>query len=113
MVEWSKMKTTSDEIRNMPAGREMDILIARHVLELGNYVIDNFDDYRDMNFSTNIKHAFDVLEKFSHAKLSKYECGKEWACYLGATAGKADTAPLAICRAALLVVEEHTRGQED
>jgi len=105
------MINTIDEINKMPAGREMNVLIAKHVLELEKYVIDNIDDYVDMNFSTDMNDAFDVVEKFSSMKLFKYKWGKEWRCYFGVT-GVGDTAPLAICRAALLVVEARTREQE-
>jgi ABA sandwich protein len=127
-------KLTRDEILNMPAGREMDILMIDIV---GGGLIDKAIHYNASmgiryaiqddgvwkfqpglawlwSTSTEIAAAWEVVDKFYSMKLDKYSNGSEWRCYIvGEKDGKnadgnsiADTAPLAICRAALLAVME-------
>ena len=99
---------TREEILNMPAGREMDSLIAKFVMKVDS----PHDVYK---FSTDIADAWEVVKKLE--LFSKY-------CFYGSDAdelwtvhswkyGKphftgieSRTAPLAICRAALLAVME-------
>ena len=102
------MNKTREEILNMPAGREMDALVAKMVTH-NNYVFNN----EHPSYSTNIASAWEVVEKEEHgfslwvsgvrsAPLCKAEIiigDNRYGCY-------ANTAPLAICRAALLAVLE-------
>ena len=114
---------TRDDILNMPAGREMDALIEKLVFCHAPY-LDSLDIWRvavDENmervlpkYSTDIAAAWEVTEKFWSVKVNKYLDGKEWRAYVvrlsndnksNSDGGSfADTAPLAICRAALLAV---------
>jgi len=87
-----------------------------------HHVAADYESYEDdENFhlvnwhpSQSMLWAEEVVEKFYSMKLDKYSNGEEWRCYLvmgkdGVNAdgnGVANTAPLAICRAALLVVME-------
>lgn len=102
---------TRDEILNMPAGREMDYLIAEKVLELsilkdGTGILLPID-LQVKNYSTDIAAAWGVVEKFPTMSLTFR--GKYWFCDLNQVDfdyTQADTAPLAICRAALLTLVE-------
>jgi len=116
---------TREEILNMPAGREMDALIAKEVM---GWVLNPpnvrghgwlIHDHKMIGinslpyFSTDIAAAWEVVEKEEHgfslwvsgvrsAPLCKAEIiigDNRYGCY-------ANTAPLAICRAALLAVLE-------
>ena len=66
------------------------------------------------NYSDEIESAQDVIDKAYSMSLDKYSDGEEWRCYLvfsvnGKNAdgnGIAKTAPLAICRAALVAMME-------
>ncbi len=103
---------TRDEILNMPAGREMDSLIAKYVIE----VPDARGVYR---FSADIYDAWMVVSTLGmwkdfdfivHLGVDGWEAGwvefdhegyeHRYACY-------AKTPALAICRAALLAVMEY------
>jgi len=131
---------TRDEILNMPAGREMDALVAEKVMgwipKDNLYWKDNegsfagwateFSEYSVKPFrpSTDIVAAWQVLEhliatgeqRFEAPALFKYPLA--WLCVFyqkhekpGEMApawidANAPTAPLAICRAALLAVME-------
>ena len=126
---------TRDEILNMPAGREMDTLIAQKVMgwsaDPEGYWLNKKENYDDTGWglidqdktthhpssrrfcpSTDIAAAWMVVEKFYSMSLNKYSGGDEWRVYLvterdGANVdahAEADTAPLAICRTALLAV---------
>lgn len=121
---------TRDDILNMPAGREMDAQIAQsvfgmrltknHGLAGGFYWVGNGVQFGIMQerdifaFSTDIAAAWKVTEKFWSVEVNKYLDGKEWRAYVvrlsndnksNSDGGSfADTAPLAICRAALLAV---------
>ena len=89
----------------LPAGREMDVTIGYYVMDLHGPP----EIYP--NYSTDISDAWQVVEKFYSMGLNKYSNGKEWRAYLVADIdgknadglGVADTAPLAICRAALII----------
>lgn len=121
---------TRDEILNMPVGREMDALVAEKVLGWqwqgfeGGYqrLYINDGDYRRYgaireggeteytnnlhNYSTEMGAAWDVVEKFNNQCMLNNVHGL-WECYFpGNVMGLAETAPLAICRAALLAVLE-------
>lgn len=102
-----------EEILNMPAGQDMDLLVAEKVLQLST------DDWNKRFFanatkySSNISNAWEVIEKMTDYEVhimsglnfkrypnmpygAKFENKKFSFVALGATA------PLAICRAALL-----------
>ena len=103
---------TREEILNMPAGREMDALIAKFVMKV--------DSPHDVcKFSTDIADAWTVVEKMKSKHFRIYyksvpfhKDDKEpigWMCSVSGfefMPEHADTAPLAICRAALLAVME-------
>lgn len=109
---------TRDEILNMPAGRELDALIAEKVMGLKvdyefdevleprvPFLVDKYDEWGYLpNYSTDIAAAWQVVERFeSHCTMNNVH--GIWECYLPDFAiGKDKTAPLAICRAALLAV---------
>lgn len=129
---------TRDEILNMPAGEEMDALIAEIMGErrpgvhvhtnilsmewssgrcwycLPDYEKGDSCEWTPKPFSDNISAAWEVVEKFYSMKLDRFSNGKEWRCYLVTlkggknhdATGLAYTAPLAICRAALLAKME-------
>lgn len=131
---------TRDEILNMPAGREMDALVAEKVLGLqpcdawemfhwsmsggeyihhpercihGNkcYPVDFCPEY-----SNNIYSAWKVMEKIiEYGPAIRWDIEENyWYCTLWYSSdpndvlceGQADTASLAICRAALLAMME-------
>lgn len=115
---------TRDEILNMPAGREMDALIAERVM--GRDVLLGSDWYFPSpygfgghksvpHYSTDIGNAWEVVDEMQAARnywaytgsLSSY-C---YAMFAGHQSqheyrAEADKMPLAICRAALLAVME-------
>lgn len=105
---------TRDEILNMPAGREMDLLIAdTFSLKEGQVFV-----YIEP-FSTNMEAAWKVVEKTAKEPfawdISSINVGGKtiWsALYWGIEEvfceAEADTAPLAICRAALLATSAKT-----
>jgi len=117
---------TRDEILNMPAGRAMDSIIESAIFNnmcvaySGTVLYENwFYDKAGNGFqappkyySTNISAAWEVVEKYKDKFESMYyEFGKWvvlWAFNSddGAESIKAETVPLAICRAALLAVME-------
>jgi hypothetical protein len=100
---------THEEILNMPAGREMDALIAEKVMGVKLFCFCP---------STDIAAAWQVVDYFAkkygdvclEMVLVENETltGQEWcvSLRLDADIALADTAPLAICRAALLAVKE-------
>jgi hypothetical protein len=109
---------TRDEILNMPAGREMDVTIGYHVMDLvappGVYP----------EYSTDIAAAWEVVEKISEQKNAQVYICTNFSSEFGdtfyveiyknwdgeqeqiLTSATAETAPLAICRGALLAVIE-------
>lgn len=123
---------TREEILAVPAGREMDALIAEKVLGWGvlrndiyvyiprpNEAPDERLDELKWYPSNDIAAAWDVVEKFMPYKSpSLYVVGVMWYCFFALKTGeglftgtnileaRASTAPLAICRAALLAALE-------
>jgi len=119
---------TRDDILNMPAGREMDAQIAQsvfgmrltknHGLAGGFYWVGNGVQFGIMQeqdtpaYSTDISAAWEVVEKMGNVdKLHDVELRtsiRGWICNIfnsfDSFEVNADTAPLAICRAALLAV---------
>jgi hypothetical protein len=129
---------TEEYVKNMPASREMDKLIAERIMGLelwygdptGFDIPENIDywrtDTKDWNdelylrcpfYSDDIARAWEVLEKFynNYSIILNYDDpltieSMKWYCELYAK-GKpfvdyevySPTAPLAICRVALLV----------
>jgi hypothetical protein len=120
---------TNEEIMKLEAGPEMDLLIAEKIF--GHRVIshrpptiwiDNPDDKENGGFSshcgcysTNIESAWNVVEKLQTEPYEFFfgiektpsipyaKTGKpHWHVEFGGKKTFADTAPLAICRAALL-----------
>jgi len=98
---------TRDEILNMPAGEMMDKLICVNLFPHKN------PEYWDLlKYSTDIAAAWEVVEKMSysfHVEIMSDINGMAWGCDfkddpLHTTLCVAETAPLAICRAALLTV---------
>lgn len=117
-------RMTRDEILNMPAGREINRLVAKEVMkwshdpEVPYYDVvkeDGTIEHVTIRWapSEDIYAAWEVVEHFgtfSLARAWKLD-DKEWrgySCWLGVGpegySALAETAPLAICRAALLVV---------
>lgn len=127
---------THDEILNMEAGRELDTLIAEKVMgwarwkgaTLGWENPPSFfrtwelTSYGSFQPSTDISAAWDVIEKMEYNwsfVRDVGKCGSEYETignmlyrFIYTAPGMpiegivADTAPLAICRAALLAVKE-------
>jgi hypothetical protein len=113
---------TVEQITVMPAGRELDALVAEQAM--GWNVCGTADNdkagiapgqqcsaVRIPKYSTDIASAWDVLMKVQDVGSLQNFGGFGWRCEIHATgpgtrdcAGEADTAPLAICRAALLWV---------
>jgi hypothetical protein len=117
---------TREQIEQMPAGREMDTLIAERVLGW-TFHPSSFEQAEPSEWrkdgrkiwaapftpSVNIAAAWEVFDPM-HVPLEKSQEGT-WLVYrperkgetgewLGITIlGRADTAPLAICRAALIL----------
>jgi hypothetical protein len=123
---------TRDEILNTPAGRELDALVAEKVMELKvdyefsdvleprvPFLVDKYDEWGYLpNYSTDIAAAWEVVEflrrKFWSTNIVCWDYSVKWVvtCEYRTGHGEpkktlyadADTAPLAICRAALLAV---------
>ena len=103
---------TRDEILNMPAGTKMNQLIWWKVFDM--YPTPPNNDMKLLpDYSTDISAAWEVVDKLVRFSITIESFPKGVLCrFFGAgssTAGDAvgwaDTAPLAICRAALLAVE--------
>lgn len=110
----------------LPAGRELDILVAEKVMGYEHFVdeADGTDRLRGNGiimpihlpaYSTDIAAAWEVVEKLRAEWMIRVGTadllGTPWKCVMwqrymttGGPFGEADTAPLAICRAALGVV---------
>ena len=101
------------------AGRELDAEIAEKVMGRKIYIRNNQPSYKDQfehtpipYYSTDIAAAMEVLKKLSNIKgylirLSTYKCwagDSRWSADFTAGFAVAETAPLAICRAALKAV---------
>ena len=105
--------TTYDD---MPAGRELDALVAEKIFGLCRWdgvpnafhpkVVQWWQTEQPCNpppYSTDIAAAWEIVEKLRLAIGPSY-CGSGWYCTWmtgGAHGAIADSAPLAICRAAL------------
>lgn len=113
---------TRDEILNMPAGRDADALIEYHIMKtqvprnsdghLSRSWVDGYG-YENTFYSTDIAAAWEVVEKFKENWVVEvgvnggfYWCDMDnYKGVLGFHSARADSAPLAICRAALLAVQ--------
>jgi O-glycosyl hydrolase len=117
-----KMKTR-DEILNMPAGREMDELVATRVMGWdvhphATHYIRN--DGKNVYFvicgefepSSDIAAAWQVVEKMTDGETPNdceiHTTVRGWRCDFYRGSATAETAPLAICRAALIAALERT-----
>lgn len=118
----------NDEVLNMPAGREMDVLIAEFIF--GN-VKNSWDwEFTLQSYSADISAAFEVAEKLSDkwdfAIVNNQNFGKFPNLHYGfrlqaigedshikTIFALGETAPLAICRAALLTVVPATFGGKE
>ncbi len=102
------MTMTRDEILKMPAGREMDKLIQSFVMGgLPPVRMDWIMSYIP-NYSTNIAAAWEVMEEMRRRNrpISIYTSVGGWMTNFDFGAISSDeSAPLAICRAALLAVQ--------
>lgn len=117
---------TRDEIENMPSGRAMDALIAEHVMGWTNprrrhkgtlIMTPPADDpvrrggQAAPHYSTDIADAWQVVEHLLgravwQIGVRRIESLGFWLCEVGGVYSRAENAPLAICRAALLAVVE-------
>ena len=109
-----------DEILNMPAGREMDYKIARDILNLSALEDSSAGillpvDIQVKHYSTDMAAARKVVEHFQFKAIIKRALTLSssiksdgtpyhWTAWVGLVGATADTAPLAICRAALLSI---------
>lgn len=107
---------TEDEIKNMPAGRELDALIAKRLdlyafpPHIGDRVIE-VGEHKDRllyirPFSMDIAAAIDALNTVYQYKIHKrsegiYEVSVQWEKDSEVFDGIADTLSLAVCRALL------------
>ena len=97
---------TRAEILSMPAGREMDALIAQMLYP------EAIEFYAFPNYSTNIKDAWEVVEKL-RSRVNAFTIGASiildngWAVeWRNGDFVHDKSVPLAICKAALLAVTE-------
>ena len=122
-------KMTHDEIMKLEAGRELDTLVAERVMgwklkshkwidgetRLGDFPEDKKEtgtSYRRvLKYTTDISAAWEVVEKMNSEGFAFYilwTTGIPWAMFDKDSSmeysAEADTAPLAICRAALLIM---------
>jgi hypothetical protein len=101
---------TRDEILKMEAGREMDALVAEKIFN-GQWLYKNIPENLP-KFSASISAAWEVVERLiKHNPLSldylvdeNNVLGWQANFRMGYNVAFAPTAPLAICRAALLAV---------
>jgi len=124
-----------DEILNMPAGREIDALVAEKVMgwhlatdkDGWKKWVDEYDcfmrgmkqddspfseDDEDFNLlhwhpSESILWAWEVVEKLAFYQIITKANGAGYSARVNSIRCEAPTAPLAICRAALLAVMEN------
>lgn len=96
---------TEDEIRNMPAGRYIDLLIGRDVMNFSSLGPST----NDWCPSTDMAMAWEVVDKMEYPHPANFEIRRlqsAWVCEISNPYPNiivfADTAPLAICRAFLL-----------
>ena len=111
---------TREEILNMSAGREVDALIAEKLMEVSSVRLFRevwtgcIDGQRNVidHYSTRISDAFSIFgQQPNYRMVNVGYSDYSWYCEIQShDLGKplikasADTAPLAICRAALLAV---------
>jgi len=115
---------TRDEILNIPSGRELDVLVAKQIFGFGVMVWINHPDIDPkvvtpdeidlLHYSTDIAAAWEVVNHFvSRRKRPKIDrvAENEWRVQLDDfdenAVAYSSSAPLAICRAALLAVMEN------
>jgi hypothetical protein len=114
------------EIQRLPAGREIDILVSEIVFNEPRIIncnycsweVDRFnssqceicyaDNPRIPHYSYDICDAWEVVEKIGgiHLMQLKSFTPPLWRAAFGESIAQADTAPLVICRAALLAIFE-------
>lgn len=113
------MMPTREEILKMPAGSEIELLISDHVLKLSTLEWNRRFFNNRTKFSTDIAAAWEVVEKMREKfgyRIFNDVSSKIGQCttanfYNNRIPDKisvyvsAETAPLAICRAALLAVQ--------
>lgn len=110
---------TRDEILKMPAGREIDALVATEIFgvevefeKIAGEPYAKGKGYSIPQYSYRISDAWDVVEKLAGEaeEIDVAHSMDGWTCLLwffrerSRIHALADTAPLAICRAALLAV---------
>jgi hypothetical protein len=121
----------------LEAGRILDALVAHEVMGWGDGIVEmakegKLDPYPDPEingefcvagppqYSTDPAAMMQVVEKMAHLwnivslELTDDSRGKVWSCGIGDFSGrafgaKAHTAPLAVCRAALLAVAQEVK----
>jgi hypothetical protein len=121
---------TRDEILNMPAGKIMDDLIRIKIFEYARMHYPGEDYWGEKcedkdfpsclclrqvpyhNYSKDMSAAWEVVERIADSNFSLARNGDLcpsglWECIVTGAVANANTAPLAICRAALLAVLEN------
>lgn len=98
--------TKRNEIFNMPAGAQMDALVFQYIFSHAAIALN----IPTRNYSTDIADAWRVAEKLC-ATVGKQPVSGLWLAYIDSNWAEAETAPLAICRAALIAVMER-EGKE-
>ena len=129
----AKLNKTAEQIREMPAGAEMDRWIFDNIMGGIPSSMQHPEAYWDGfyklgghgHYSTNIAHAWEVVDRLHHrfhmrvriespikmgepAPLTYVRFGSDDG---RATGGSGDSAPLAICRAALLSLAVEVKGE--
>src|SRR5688572_15461179 len=77
---------TRDEILAMPAGRELDLLIHRKVMQAEENAAASLLDGFPIglpHYSTDISAAWQLVEKFKEIDLANSPDGTFWVCTLG------------------------------
>lgn len=92
---------TRDEILKMPAGLATNQLVAEVVM---GWDASDYTEKTRFKPSTNIASAWKVAEVFPTIGIYHDSVSGEWQVNIRGSVAKAETAPLAICRAALLEV---------
>lgn len=97
---------TNTNISSLPASRELDALVAEHVMHqpIDKFALAQGVLYNIPPYSTSIAAAWEVVEKLAVVGSAVLKKENGWICVLGLETADANTAPLAICRAALKVV---------
>jgi len=105
---------TREQILAMPAGRELDALVRKHVFGwslIGDGRSKSPDGYQIRSipdYSTDIAAAWEVAEKFETIEVKRFHTDKGlWFCEIKEKIWHRSygaTAPEAICKAALLAV---------